>query len=150
MCSSPHFNLCTRCTRMLVDNFTLLPLYPGEDPRGRSPVLIEQQGGWAPGPVWRGVEKRKSLALHQDSGLELSSLYRVANRLRYPWNNLQRYIIPCGNNIRHQFCEINYFYMFIPCCELPSIASSSLHSIRPGSIILVTINLRIIIVYKNR
>ena len=35
-----------------VVNYTLRPLYPRE----RNPVLIIQEAGWAPGPVWTGVK----------------------------------------------------------------------------------------------
>jgi hypothetical protein len=36
----------------LVANATLRPLYPGET----YPVLIAQEAGCAPGPIWRGGE----------------------------------------------------------------------------------------------
>jgi hypothetical protein len=37
---------------------------PGHFFPGENPVLIVQEAGWAPGPVWKGAE---NLASHRDS-----------------------------------------------------------------------------------
>jgi hypothetical protein len=44
-------------------------------PPGKDPVPIVQEAGWAPGPVWTGVE---NLAPHQDSIPRPSSPQPVA------------------------------------------------------------------------
>jgi hypothetical protein len=43
-----------------VVNATPRPLYPRE----RDPVPIVQEAGWASGQVWRGMDKRRFLALN--------------------------------------------------------------------------------------
>ena len=42
-------------------------------PWERPPVPTVQEEGWAPGPVWTGVEKGQSLAFHWVSNADLSS-----------------------------------------------------------------------------
>jgi hypothetical protein len=51
-------------------------LYPGKDP-----VLIVQEAGWAPGPVWTGAENLASTGIRSpDRPARSQSLYQ----LRYP------------------------------------------------------------------
>jgi hypothetical protein len=51
-------------------------LYPGKDP-----IPILEEAGWAPGPVWMGVENLASTGIrYPDRQTRIESLYR----LRHP------------------------------------------------------------------
>ena len=55
--------------------------HPGHSIPGKDPVLITQEVGWAPGPVWAGVENLASTEIRSlDRPAHSESLYR----LRYP------------------------------------------------------------------
>jgi hypothetical protein len=57
------------------------PHAPAASARGKDPVPIVQEAGWAPGPVWTGAENLASTGVRSTDRLALSqSLYR----LRYP------------------------------------------------------------------
>jgi hypothetical protein len=49
-------------------------LYPWEG----APVLIVVEAGWAPGPVWTDMEKKK---IFPPAGLEPQPIYPVASRI---------------------------------------------------------------------
>jgi hypothetical protein len=61
-------------------NSTSRPIYPRE----RDPVPTVQEAGWAPEPVWKGVEKRKSLASTGDRTRERPARSESLYRLHYP------------------------------------------------------------------
>jgi len=50
-------------------------LYPGKDP-----VLILQEAGWAPGPVWTGGKSRPHRDSIPDRPARSQSLYRLSYR----------------------------------------------------------------------
>lgn len=129
---------------MLADNFTLLFLYPGKDRRSS----FNKRVGEPRAGLEQSVEEKISCST---SGFGLRTVEPVTSRqpTAIPLNNLQCYLILCGNNTLQYFYEINYFYMFTPCCQLPSLASSSLRLTRSASIVFVKINSRVIIAYKN-
>ena len=60
-----------------VVNTTPRPLYP----RGKDPVPIVQEAGWAPGPVWTGAENLASTGIRSpDRPARSESLYRLSYR----------------------------------------------------------------------
>jgi hypothetical protein len=54
-------------------NATSWPLYP----KKQAPVPITDEAAWATGPVWKDMEKRKSLAA---TGIQLRTYQPVASR----------------------------------------------------------------------
>ena len=70
----PNLNLLAKWGWVV--NATLLPL----DPQERAPVPIVQKARWAQGPVWTGVEERKSLAPPPLLGFEPETAQPVASR----------------------------------------------------------------------
>jgi hypothetical protein len=77
---------------MVVANATFRPLYPRE----REPVLIVQEAGWAPGPVWTGTENLAPTGIQSRSVQSIASRYEgyaitapkinilISGKLRYP------------------------------------------------------------------
>ena len=48
---------------------------------GKDPVHIEQEAGWAPGPVWTGAENLVSTGIRSpDRAARSQSLYRLSYR----------------------------------------------------------------------
>ena len=51
---------------------------------GKDPVLIVQEAGWAPGPVWRGVENLAATGIRSlDRPARSQSLYRLCYLAHY-------------------------------------------------------------------
>jgi len=65
------FNLVARGGWMV--NATPRLLYP----RGRTPLPTVPENGWAPGPVWAAMEKRKSLGPHRRSNRQRVALLKA-------------------------------------------------------------------------
>jgi hypothetical protein len=76
----------------------------------KDPVPIVQEAGWAPGPVWMGVE---NLAPHQDMIPRLSSPSQSLYRLSYPAHNAHIYIT-----------VFSLYMKFNPTCFDTSVATS--------------------------
>ena len=53
--------------------------HPGRFTPGKDPVLIVQEAGWAPGPVWTGAENLASTGIRSpDRPVSSESLYRLS------------------------------------------------------------------------
>ena len=52
--------------------------FPGRFTPGKDPVPIEQEAGWAPGPVWTGAENLAPTEIRSvDRPARIQSLYRL-------------------------------------------------------------------------
>ena len=57
---------------------------PGRFTPGKDPVPIVQEAGWAPGPVWTGVENLATTGIRSaDRPARSESLYRLSYRGPY-------------------------------------------------------------------
>ena len=103
----------------MVVNATFRPLYPLE----RETVLVVQEAGWAPEPVWTGTENLAPTGIRSRSVQPIASRYTgyattapkinilISGKLRYPATPFPR---------RYQIKHILMYTVF--CCGVPQVA----------------------------